>query len=105
MGRDVGYRLRSGWITLPPMATKLWRTVPLRFINRPAGTAAVRWDSATWWCACGSGDPLSGKAGRASGPTDDSIVRCRHCRRVYFVIPYDQPQSRPIEVLELEGWA
>ncbi len=80
---------------------RLWRTVAVRFIDHPAGTAAVRWTGATWWCACGDPQPLEGESGAVSGPTRETIVTCPACARAFFVIPHDRSHSRPVEVVEL----
>jgi hypothetical protein len=81
--------------------SRLWRTVSVRFINHPPGTAAVRWTGATWWCACAAPIPLQGESGAITGPTCETVVTCPDCGRAFFIIPHDRSHSRPIEVVEL----
>ena len=73
-------------------------------MNRPPARANVIGNCASWLCVCAANPvALQGHSGSIAGPTRETVVVCKHCQRVYFVIPLDRSHGPPIEVVELFG--
>ena len=58
-------------------------------------------NNAAWICACGREEPLLGRTGLLSGPSEGTRVLCPDCDRKYFVAPNGKDQGAVLKVVEL----
>ena len=79
---------------------QMQRTIPILFLDGSQSYAAATGNNAAWICCSENPRPLIGRTGRRS-MTKGYIVKCRYCKRCYFVVPEDRDQGRALKVQQV----